>query len=129
MVDKTVRMNLLFDFYGQLLTDRQRRFFEMYYAEDLSLGEIAETSGVSRQAVYDIIKRSAASLESFEERLGLAARHGRQQERLHRLEHRVFQLLEAAGERDDLGPTARDWLRAQAEQMLELVRSIGASEE
>ena len=73
MVDKTVRMNLLFDFYGQLLTDRQRRFFEMYYAEDLRLGEIAEHFDVSRQAVYDILKRSAKALESFEERLGLVA--------------------------------------------------------
>src|SRR5690554_3388219 len=80
MVDKTVRMNLLFDFYGQLLTDRQRRFFEMYYAEDLSLGEIAEHFDVSRQAVYDILKRSAKALESFEERLGLVAQHAKRTE-------------------------------------------------
>lgn len=89
MVEKTVRMNLLFDFYGQLLTDRQRRFFDMYYAEDLSLGEIAEHFDVSRQAVYDILKRSAKALESFDERLGLIAQH---QERA----ARMVQLLAAA---------------------------------
>ena len=55
---KTLRMNELFDFYGDLLTAKQRRYIELYYADDLSLGEIAEEFSVSRQAVYDNIRRT-----------------------------------------------------------------------
>lgn len=71
MIEKTVRMSLLFDFYGQLLTERQQEFFSLYYGDDLSLGEIASQYGVSRQAVYDILKRSTQALEEFEAKLEL----------------------------------------------------------
>lgn len=71
MIEKTVRMSLLFDFYGQLLTQRQQEFFSLYYDDDLSLGEIAAQYGVSRQAVYDILKRSTQALEEFEGKLRL----------------------------------------------------------
>ncbi len=74
-MEKLALINLLYDFYGQLLTERQRRFVELYYAHDLSLGEIAEQFDVSRQAVYDILKRSEQSLTDYEEKLGLVARH------------------------------------------------------
>lgn len=129
MVEKTVRMNLLFDFYGQLLTERQQRFFEMYYAQDLSLGEIAEASGVSRQAVYDIIKRSAAALESFDERLGLVARHERQAAKLSRLEQLAEELDEGARLRGDLSDDSREWLHTKAHELRELAGAIGAAEE
>ena len=62
-MEKTLRMNLLFDFYGPLLTDRQRDVFRMYFQEDLSLAEIGEELDVSRQAVYDLLKRVQVSLE------------------------------------------------------------------
>ncbi len=75
MIDRTVRMNLLFDFYGQLLTERQRTLFSLYFHDDLSLGEIAEQFQVSRQAVYDILKRSQRALEEFEAKLGLVGRY------------------------------------------------------
>ncbi|WP_047984907.1 putative DNA-binding protein [Ornithinibacillus californiensis] len=71
MLDKTTRMNYLFDFYQALLTPKQRSYMEMYYLEDYSLGEISEESNVSRQAVYDNIKRTETMLESYEEKLHL----------------------------------------------------------
>lgn len=77
MIEKTVRMSLLFDFYGQLLTQRQQEFFTLYYNDDLSLGEIAAQYGVSRQAVYDILKRSTQALEEFESKLQLVERFQR----------------------------------------------------
>ena len=80
MLEKTVRMGLLFDYYGQLLTDRQREFFSLYYNDDLSLGEIAQQYGVSRQAVYDILRRSSQSLEGLESKLELVKRFQDQQE-------------------------------------------------
>lgn len=71
MLEKTTRMNYLFDFYKALLTPKQRSYMEMYYLEDLSLGEIAETFEVSRQAVYDNIRRTEAMIESYEKKLHL----------------------------------------------------------
>lgn len=74
VIDKTLRMSLLFDAYGCLLTPKQSEMFTLYYNDNLSLGEIADNYGVSRQAVYDILKRSEGILHEFEEKLGLVAR-------------------------------------------------------
>ncbi|UBH09530.1 putative DNA-binding protein [Macrococcus armenti] len=68
---KTMRMNYLFDFYQSLLTDKQRNYLEKYYMDDESLSEIAETFDVSRQAVYDNIRRTSELLEEYEAKLGL----------------------------------------------------------
>ncbi len=73
-MDKLTQINLLYDFYGQLLTERQRQFIELYYCHDLSLGEISEQNGVSRQSVFDTLKRSEQTLYRFEEKLGLVGK-------------------------------------------------------
>jgi len=57
MKDKAFHMTMLFDFYGDLLTDRQKEFFDLYYNEDLSLAEIAENAGITRQGVRDVVAR------------------------------------------------------------------------
>ncbi|OPX89379.1 MAG: putative DNA-binding protein [Pelotomaculum sp. PtaB.Bin013] len=71
MLEKVAWMNLLFDFYGQLLTDRQKNFIELYYGQNLSLGEIANEFDVTRQAVHDTLKRAGQLLEEYEVKLGL----------------------------------------------------------
>ncbi|NMD69482.1 putative DNA-binding protein [Bacillus sp. DNRA2] len=71
MLEKTTRMNYLYDFYQSLLTPKQRSYMSLYYLDDFSLGEIAEEYDVSRQAVYDNIKRTEAMLEEYEEKLAL----------------------------------------------------------
>ncbi|ARA85593.1 putative DNA-binding protein [Bacillus paralicheniformis] len=68
-LEKTTRMNYLFDFYQSLLTSKQKSYMSLYYLDDFSLGEIAEEYHVSRQAVYDNIKRTEAMLEQYEEKL------------------------------------------------------------
>ena len=68
-IEKTNRMNALFEFYAALLTDKQMNYIELYYADDYSLAEIAEEFGVSRQAVYDNIKRTEKILEAYEMKL------------------------------------------------------------
>ena len=73
-MEKRVRLNLLLDFYGALLTPHARELMRMYLEEDLSLQEIAEASGVSRQAVHDSVSRSEKQLMEYEERLGLLKR-------------------------------------------------------
>lgn len=69
MLEKTTRMNYLYDFYQSLLTPKQSSYMALYYLDDFSLGEIAEEYNVSRQAVYDNIKRTEAMLEEYEEKL------------------------------------------------------------
>ena len=69
-----LEMTLLFDYYGDLLTDRQRMCFDLRYNQDLSLAEIAEELQVSRQSIHDILTRTEAQLRNMEEKTGCVAR-------------------------------------------------------
>ncbi|MGB3262135.1 MAG: putative DNA-binding protein [Paenisporosarcina sp.] len=71
LLEKTTRMNFLYDFYQSLLTEKQRSYMHLYYLDDHSLGEIADEYEISRQAVYDNIRRTEAMLEEYEEKLKL----------------------------------------------------------
>ncbi|NLM69722.1 MAG: YlxM family DNA-binding protein [Firmicutes bacterium] len=95
-MEDTVRKTLIYDFYGPLLTDRQQDIYQMYYAQDMSLGEIAEQLDISRQAVYDIVKRSAAILEDYESKLGLLSKFLKQQTYLNQMEIHLTKLRDLA---------------------------------
>lgn len=82
MLERTLRIVKLYDIYGPLLTERQRELIELHYLQDLSLGEIADQDGVTRQAVHDQLARAERALESYEERLGLLARRAAARDRL-----------------------------------------------
>ena len=71
MVEKLVEIGILFDFYGKLLTDRQYTAVELYYIHDLSLAEIGEELKISRQGVFDTLKRAEENLYEYENKLGL----------------------------------------------------------
>ncbi len=70
-MNKILEQTLLFDFYGELLTERQKEIYERFVTEDLSLGEIAEEAGISRQGVHDLIRRCNQTLRGYEEKLHL----------------------------------------------------------
>lgn len=74
MKNQTYRITMLFDFYGEVLTPRQKEFFDLYYNEDLSLAEIAENYGISRQGVRDVIVRAEAIMTDLEDKTGLMKR-------------------------------------------------------
>jgi len=80
--NQAYRMALLFDFYGDMLTDRQKEFYDLYYNEDLSLSEIAENYGISRQGVRDVIVRAEAALTELEDKTGIIRRFHAMQDRL-----------------------------------------------
>ena len=84
-VQKVVRVGKLFSFYGSLLTNRQQEFVELYYYHDLSLGEIAKEKDISRQAVFDNLKRSEEILEDYEDKLGLIEYYFVMEEKIERL--------------------------------------------
>lgn len=71
----TYTRSLLFDFYGELLTEKQREYFDLHWNEDYSLAEIAELGGLSRQGVWDILRRADGLLQQYEEKTGLVRRH------------------------------------------------------
>ena len=73
---KTVDMLILFDFYGEMLTDKQKELFDLYYNEDMSLAEISENTGITRQAVRDAVVRAEHILQQTEDKLGLVRRYG-----------------------------------------------------
>ncbi|MDD7347957.1 MAG: YlxM family DNA-binding protein [Clostridiales bacterium] len=74
MLDKVTETSLLFDFYGNLLTEKQRRIMSLYHEENLSLGEIAEEDNVSRQAVHISLKKAEKALNEYEDKLSLVKR-------------------------------------------------------
>lgn len=71
----TLELVLLYDYYGGLLTDRQRECFEMRYNQDLSLGEIGQELGISRQGVHDTLSRTEALLRNMEAKTGCVSRN------------------------------------------------------
>ena len=90
MKNQTYRMSMLYDFYGDLLTDRQREFYDLYYDEDLSLAEIAESYGITRQGVRDVIVRAEAYLTEIEDKTGLIRR-------FHIMQGQLREVSECAG--------------------------------
>ncbi len=109
-----LQMTLLFDYYGELLTERQRMCFDLRYNQDLSLAEIAQELGVSRQGVYDNISRAEALLSNMEEKTGCVSRD---------LAHRkAVQEIEALTK--TLSTHADPAVRAAAEKIDSAVRSI-----
>ncbi len=85
MLEKTTHLNLLYDFYHSLLTEKQRQYMELYYQDDLSLAEIADQFHVSRQAVYEHIKRAEELLARYESLLGLVRKYQKRQQKLERM--------------------------------------------
>lgn len=98
MLEKTTEMNLLYDFYGSLLTKKQQKLLEMYYLDDWSLGEIAAHQGVSRQAVFEAIKRAQKNLTDVEEKLGLLEKHFKRQQ----IAIQILKQIEALPDQDAL---------------------------
>ncbi len=84
--NQAYRMALLYDFYGDILTERQREFYDLYYNEDLSLAEIAENYGITRQGVRDVIVRAEAALTELEDKTGIIRRFHKMQEQFCQLE-------------------------------------------
>ena len=115
MFEKDMRFAYLADFYGDLLDEHTRAVIMAYYDDDLSLAEIAEDEGISRQGVRHIIKKGEDQLESFETRLGLAKRH----EELTRLSTQIID------EAKTLLSSVEDAVKASGEKIIALSEQIG----
>ncbi len=112
-VDPWLRQTLLWDFYGELLTERQRRAYGDAIGLDMSLGELAKEVGISRQGVHDLLRRSQRQLEAYEEKLGLVRRFSLLQERARQIEALC---------QSEAWPAGAEGLR---EEIFRLAREIG----
>lgn len=106
-MEKLARMALLTDFYGPLLTDKQRNVWDLHYQQDLSLAEIAETERISRQAIHDLLRRTERIFNEYEEKLGLVQRFLAEREKLTEVQN----ILKQFAERDFSNTAA--WKRFQ----------------
>ena len=95
----SLELILLFDYYGELLTERQRMCFDLHYNQDLSLGEIAADLSISRQAVYDNLSRTEALLKNMEEKTGCVSRDMQLRRAMESIQNLSAQLLEHPDQR------------------------------
>ena len=102
MIEKMMHIGRLYDFYGALLTERQRKSIELHYLQDLSLGEIAAELGVSRQAVNDILRRTEEAMEQYEARLHLLSQDQEQKEVLRQVRGLIVETLGSYPEEERL---------------------------
>ncbi|MCI9367973.1 MAG: DNA-binding protein [Oscillospiraceae bacterium] len=99
MKNQAYRMAMLFDFYGDLLTERQREFYDLYYNEDLSLAEIAENYGISRQGVRDVIVRAEAAMTEVEDKTHIIRRFHQSRAAINAIDAAADRLLQAVDAR------------------------------
>lgn len=106
-MEKLAEIALLADFYGSLLTEKQRHIWDLYYQQDLSLAEIAEVEHTSRQAIHDLLKRTERIFAGYEEKLGLVQRFWVEREKL----LKIKTLLQGLNKQDFTNQSA--WERCQ----------------
>lgn len=97
MEDSRLNRSILLDYYGELLTEKQRECFDLHYNEDLSLSEIAEQLGISRQGVWDNIRRAESAMQEMERKTGLIRKTQENRETLGMLKSQLDKLCEMTG--------------------------------
>ena len=110
MFEKNLNVGYLLDFYGELLSERQREIMDYYYGEDLSLSEVSALTDITRQGVRDALRRSEKLLLETEEKLGLVARFSSQKEDLSYIVARLEEIRERGEPVDDIIQRAKKML-------------------
>lgn len=120
-MEKKLRIGDLYEFYGQLLTEKQREILDFYCIHDLSFGEIAEELGISRQGVYDTIKRAEKILDEYESKLELRQRFNNRETIINHIISELDTLGVKAGQPNSSGEmkSALEQLRQEIMEMLE----------
>ena len=103
-IDDVIQTSLLYDFYGSLLTDRQREVMELYFGENLSLSEIAAEFSISTQGVHDSLKNAGRALHEYEQKLGLVDKFQQSREAIGDIDERIEGLMEDVQKQEALVP-------------------------
>lgn len=123
MKENPVTMALLFDFYGETLTEKQKDYFDLYYGQDLSLSEISANEGITRQGVRDVISRAEGTLKEMEQRLRLVKRYGHLMVTAGKLGEAAREILEINDRR-----YANQTIRLRAEEIMQLAVALNGEE-
>ena len=107
MNDEMLQMTMLFDFFGDLLTEKQREFYDLHHNEDLSLSEIAEKAGISRQGVHDVIRRAEKSLAEIERKTGVVLKWHKTRIQLEQAEGIARELLRLSADEGETAALAK----------------------
>jgi len=118
-----VELSILFDFYGELLKKHNKVIFEDYILNDLSLSEIAEDQGISRQGVHDIVKRCSKQLKDYEEKLSLIKKFEIAKSKVNRIKELLIQTKELKQTKDSCKTTDLEEL-TRLEEIIELNETI-----
>ncbi len=113
-MEKLVKLGILFDFYGKLLSQKQYDIIELYYMDDLSLAEIAQELEISRQAVFDTLKRAEEKLNNYEEQLKLV-------EKFYKSQESIIRIKEIA---EEIKSLSQDKVAKKAEEIEDLISEI-----
>lgn len=97
-MNELVKESLLFDYYGSLLTERQQQVMRLYHEDNFSLSEIAAETGISRNAVYDALKKAERQLTAYEEKLGLVGKFLKKERQIQSIRDRLILLTESETE-------------------------------
>jgi predicted DNA-binding protein YlxM (UPF0122 family) len=111
MMDKVYEITLLYDFYGELLTQKQKSVMELYYLNDLSLYEIAEQYSITRQAVLDMLKRTEKLLRQYESKLHLIQVYLQRKKKLEEIDEQFEELAERLIENPQVGVLEKNGIR------------------
>lgn len=93
-IDEIAQASLLYDFYGQLLSRRQREVMALYHEENLTLSEIAGEFGISRQGVHDALKNAEKALSQYESKLGLVAKFTKSTDAVHEIDSIIDRVID-----------------------------------
>ena len=130
-IESIAENSLLYDFYGQLLSKRQQEVMALYHEENLSLSEIAEEFGISRQAVHDTLKKAEQALNEYEAKLGLMARLMKSKDAVADIDARIDRLIsELTRGRESQGAesSVQQGREAQAAAARQELKSQGAAD-
>lgn len=114
--DDVLEVSLLYDFYGQLLSNRQREVMSLYHEENLSLSEIADEFGISRQGVHDTLKKAEKALQGYEDKLGLVSRFERTGSLISSIDERMEKLIAQNQDNRELVASLME-IRAEIDEM------------
>ena len=103
-MEEKLEQAYLYDFYGELLNEHQRRIYEDFVFNDLSLGEIAKDEGISRQGVHDALKNAGRALHEYEQKLGLVDKFQQSREAIGDIDERIEGLMEDVQKQEALVP-------------------------
>ena len=123
-IDDITQASLLYDFYGQLLSKRQREVMELYHEENLTLAEIADEFGISRQGVHDALKNAEKSLNGYEEKLGLVAKFQKSTDAVQQIDVIIDSMIKSLQDNENKAAAGSGYIESDASNVIGNLKKV-----